>query len=459
MSHTKSYQYFLNPEGNFIGPNYLHEEQTNFSKAITDLTLYQTNIKNIKELEIYKSERISDAKLYFSEFSTKNANDLPSKFGVKLFESYLFQIDSYLSPNIICPLVSNQLQIESILSQLTEIFFFKGYKFGGLEQVWMLFLENIHKQLKQERQKYEFTKFISKTHICDVFKHNTPSKWGWYELHIQSFVNGFIDSLIKGLSINQELGYNNNSLLTIYNFSKEINAKIEKMYLGKKKSNGFSTLGDYLSENQVKLKHSIESFDSKRLEVSLSDDEEVVLSNENESLDFKENILSSLHESSLKIIDEKSDKEIKQTKNEVTNLLKENITNDFLDLIIGKNRKDKEARFGKLMKLLPKGLITINESGYKWNLEFFKENTAKTKLQMYVYSFYSICLDEGYISIDKLSPIESVSCKQIGKKIRQTFQIYEEVTLSDRMFKKHELIQLKKKSIYFIPFKGMIPKR
>ncbi len=145
-----------------------------------------------------------------------------------------------------------------------------------------------------------------------------------------------------------------------------------------------------------------------------------------------------------------------RTESDMISPIDELLYNDFIDMMVGKDRKSKEVKFDKLMKKMPKGSVIINDGKYKWNSDFFIETykVAQNKPQNYIYAFFIICLDEGYISLEELSPIKSIREVQIKDRISITFQ---EKDISYRRFRDYEIIQMKKDKIhYFKPFEGLI---
>jgi hypothetical protein len=402
--------------------------------------------------------------------------------------------------------LSNKKQIEYLLDELTQIFYTRGDSYVGLEHIWIVFIQNLQNCINQLEEKQKNTPFLSKTHFSSLTERAVPNNWGWFEFHIRNFANSFTNTLIDCLNPNSKLIITNQDLKSIYGFTKEILNRKRVADEGNKDSKGFSTLGEYINPNLDSLAYAVSYYKENRVEdVKFIINNTTITHNEvtvnqdikyntyDTTINIKNEFNSIIYEN---LIPEPEAVAFEEERNNNPNtdasnnqsiaetladdlMLNENIEAkvvltqhdpqietyvhyDFIDLIVGKDRKSKEVKFDKLIKKLPNGSITIENNTYKWNVEFFIKTygVAKNKPQNFLYAFWGVCLNEVFISLNELSPIESIRIKQIEERIRLTFQLEKDFKISNRRFKGYEYIQMGKVKIdYLKPFKGLISQK
>lgn len=278
MNSPTPHKNYFTPNNEFIGTRTLSKELIEKSKTFFHNTLWQTNTNDNESVGKYKAEFRAKSKIFFEEKFKQDNTSFENKFCVSVMENYSTLLDDYLAPDKIKSIFSNEKQVKRLLDHLTEIFYLKDEKYNALGQIWTLFLENIYPQIGAFSAEEKEINFFSVTHLKSVKERFTPIKWGWYEIHIQCFVNGLINTIEEEFTLNLSLDKNQDDFLFIYDFSIEINKRIKQTDYGIKKSDGFSTLGDYLSINQEKLESCILSFYSKLVEKSFKNDDTIIFS-------------------------------------------------------------------------------------------------------------------------------------------------------------------------------------
>lgn len=366
MNYPTPHKNYFTPNNEFIGTRTLSKELIEKSKSFFYDTLWQTNTNDKESVDIYKAEFRAKSKIFFEEKFKQDYTSFENKFCISVIENYSTLLDNYLAPDNIKSISSNENQIKKLLDHLTEIFYLKDEKYNSLGQIWTLFLENIYSHIEAFSAEEKEINFFSVIHLKSVKERFTPIKWGWYEIHIQCFVNGLIKTVEEAFTLNLSLDQKQDDFLFIYDFSIEINKRIKQSDYGIKISDGFSTLGDYLSINQEKLESCILSFYSELVEKS-----------------FKSTIIFSAN-------DEKA--------------------RDFIDMINGKDRKEKEMIFNNLIFcLLEKNIVKIED-----DLLIFITADKGNRAGAYLAGFVKTCEQKQIICLNEFHK---------GKHIKQSLII------------------------------------
>lgn len=445
MNYPTPHYHYFNPNNHFIGIRTLSKDLVEKSVSFFGNTLWQTNTDNQLSLEEYNSKFNKKAKTYYEQFFKQNQSSLDYKFCGELFNNYLTNLDNFLAQNdrIIKPkyliksplrfsvlqkyekkflvrlflnpirkeyktVLSNKKKVDSLLDYLTETFFIQDKKYFGLEQIWILFLENLYSYKKtfEEEEKDEQT--ISKKHYNTLITRHKPFSWGWYEIQIKCFSDSFIDTLIDSLTLKSNIAINPNELCIINEFSKEVLSRMESLEKGEKDSRGFSTIGDYVSHNINKLSNAIKFYENNRVE----NDNEVCIEVNNSNLD---NFSKTPYSEGL------------------YNIFK-NFDFDFIDYFKGKSRSEREENFNIIKNLLIKEKIIVhsdtNEYGIFW-LTGDKKFRGKK-----IMAFYQTLIRKSWVQ----EPDDKQ--EEILKKIQKCFGLKSLEGITTRNFEDARVIKL-----------------
>lgn len=398
MNSPIPHKNYFTPNNEFIGIRTLSKELIEKSNSFFENILWQTNTNDKVSVDKYKAEYRAISKKFFEQNIKQELVSFENRFYISLIENYSILLDDWLASDNIKSIFSNENQVKKLLDHLTEIFYLKDEKYNALGQIWTLFLENIYFQIEAFSAEERKINFFSVTHLKSVKERFTPIKWGWYEIHIQCFVNGLINTIEDEFTLNLRLDKKQDDFLFIYDFSIEINKRIKQTDYGIKTSDGFSILGDYLSNNQEKLESCILSFYSKLVEKSFKNDDAIIFSTNDEK------------------------------------------EKDFIDMINGKDRREKEIIFNNLILwLLEKNIVRIENDLLKF-ITADKGNRAG----MYLAGFVKTCEQKQIICLNEF-------CK--GKHIKQSLIITFNLNpkgLSDERFENSKYRDLDKK--YMKPY-------
>jgi hypothetical protein len=481
MSYPTPHNHYFSPSGKFIGIRTLQKDFIEKSESFFSNTLWQTNTDNQLSFQKYSINFNKKAKIFFEEAMNKNHNSFDYRFSCELLSNYLINLDSFLTQKdssiepkywIKSPLrytknqnfeknflvrlflnpirkdpktlLSNKNKVDSLLDYLTEIFFIENKKYDGLEQIWILFLENLllHKRKFEDEEK-DITVF-STQHYETFISRAKPYNWGWYEIHIKCFTISYLDTLTECLTLKSKLITNSQELDTIYEFSKEILLKINIADKNENDSEGLLISSSYI--NLHELCRAIEFYENYKLEIiGINPESEQVLESEL-ILEKKQNvfIISKKHESghdgviqALKTPILDNDLGIQQNTIKISNKSISQTDEDFIDYFVGKSRKEKEHFFNLVVEhfLIPSEYVIRNPYctfGIYWKVE--DKFTGKITT-----AFIETLIKKGWIFKRSGSP------EVLINKFKHCFEISDEIPLNKTNFYKGKLNEIMEK--------------
>jgi hypothetical protein len=394
-----------------------------------------------------------------------------------------------------------------LLDELTEIFYTKGYSFNGLEHIWIIFISSLLDGINKLEKDQKDIPFASKEHRNSLIVRSVPYNWGWFEFHIENFVDSFIITLSDFLNFKSKSKISTSDLEDIYEFSERILDKLRENNGGNKDSKGFSILSEYINYNRDLLANAVRSYKKNKIrneevgytinvnqtivnqniqnttfETTINYIFETTVTNnntfvrneynsityennkaENEKVSNKENQKNESDcaekHSNFENLTEKlttfenQNTEFENTLHNEEPKIDGKILNDFIDVLMGSSRKERESVFSNIIDTLPKGLISIQKEGYFWNGKVINPNLAKTKIGMYMYPFYHKCYTNGLVNFDKLPLTDAKRKIFVAEIIRKTFSIPYDIRISPAQFSKIEPISLKREfGHYLTPF-------
>lgn len=507
MTKNNSYQRYFSNENKFNGKINLSDEMTKSSESVMSVLLRQTNLKNETSVNNYCNENVIKASEILSNSYFKNPEIFDSIFGFELFENYQSRIKDQFHLQRYKPILSNKNQICYLLDELTEIFYTKGYSFNGLEHIWIIFISSLQGSMDKLEEDQKNISFVSKEHRISLKKRSVPYNWGWFEFHIENFVDSFIITLSDFLYDRTKLKISTSDLEDIYEFSEKILEKLREVNQGIKDSRGFSILSEYINDNMDLLANAARSYKKYKIrtekiistinvnqtmvnqniqnntfETTINNIFETTVTNNNtfvrneyNSITYEskkpENTKASNKENQKNEFDcadkhsnfenlteklttfENQNTEFENTLDNEEPKIDGEILNDFIDILMGSSRKERESVFSNIIATLPKGLISIQKEGYCWNGKVINSDLAKTKIGMYIYPFYHKCYANGLINFDKLPLTDAKQKIFVAEIIRKTFSIPNDIRISPAQFSKIEPISLKREFRHYLtPF-------